>query len=180
MSYTLPLSEAETQLRDLVKRTQTTHSPVLLTVAGSAEPVAVVLEMNVYEQTQRQTQRFYHLQLTHLKQWLNIVERQWDNYAVREECVAAWQDGVYSLWEIAPKTIKEFCAALILSVKRLDATRLSKEHLDTLHYSLEVLRDSEPTELALEKAHQMLIDSGIPALMSFDDDSLFQSYLEEL
>ncbi|MEM7126185.1 MAG: hypothetical protein AAF702_07650 [Chloroflexota bacterium] len=180
MSYTPPLSEAETQLRNIVERMQTTHVPVLLNDEGSAEPVVVVLETDVYQKAQRQQQRFYHLQLTYLKQSLDRVEQDWDSYTLREECVTAWQNGVSLLWEVAPQTTQEFCAALILAVKCLSSESFSKKQLAALRYALELLRYSDPDEATREKAHRLLTDSGLPPLLSYDDDTLVQSYLEEL
>lgn len=180
MSYTLPLSEAGAQLQDLVKRTQSTHTPVFLTTEEGAKPVAVVLESDVYEQAQRIQQQYYHLQLMQMKRWLDQAEQSLDDLTVCSECVIAWQQGVSSLWEIAPKALQEFCAGLMLSVKQMTPELLSQEQLIALRFVLDVLRDSDPSEATKEGATQRLIDVGIPPLLSFNDDSLLQSYIEEL
>lgn len=49
--YTLPINRSETQVLDLIKRAQTIQRSLLLTVDGDPEPVVVVLEKNVYEQS---------------------------------------------------------------------------------------------------------------------------------
>jgi len=68
----------------------------------------------------------------------------------------------------------------MLSVKRLDPEQFSSAQIAALRYSLELLRDADPEESSIEKAHQMLDASGIPALLSFTSDTLFKLYLDEL
>ena len=178
--YTVPIKATETQVLDLVKRMQTTSRPLMLALEGGAEPVAVVMKIATYEQTQRQQYRFYHLQLTQMKQWLDRAEQQWEDLATRQECVATWQSGILSLWEVSPEPVQELCAALMLSVKRLNPAQLSREQVAALRYCLELLRDSDPDEAAKTEAQQRLLNSGIPPLLAFDDDSLLQLYLDEL
>lgn len=178
--YTVPIKATETQVLDLVKRTQTTSRPLILALEGVAEPVAVVMKIADYEQTQRQQYRFYHLQLTQLKQWLERAEQQWEDGAIRQECVATWQNGIPSLWEVAPEPVRPLCASLMLAVKQLNSEQLSHDQIDALRYCLELLRDSDPGENATAEAYQRLLQSGIPPLLGFDDDSLLQMYLDEL
>ncbi|MEZ4861171.1 MAG: type II toxin-antitoxin system prevent-host-death family antitoxin [Caldilineaceae bacterium] len=180
MLYTLPLSEAGTQLQDLVKRTRATHTPVLLTSEETAQPVAIVLEIDKYEQTQRSHQHYYYIQLGQLKRWLDQADRHPDDPVTREECITSWQQGLPALWGIAPQTVQEFCAGLMLSVKQMMPERLSQEQLAALRFALETLRNSNPSEAEKEEAFQLLIESGLPPVLSFDDDTLLQSYLEEL
>ena len=180
MSYTLPLSEAETQLRDLVKRTQETHTPVFLTTEESAKPVAVVLENDIYEQTQRIQQQYYHLQVVQLIRGLEQAEQYLDDPTACNEYITSWQQGLLSLWEIAPKTVQEFCAGLILSAKQMTAKSLTHEQLSALRFAVDVLRDTDPREVVKEEAIQRLIEAGIPPLLAYNDENLLQSYLDEL
>jgi PHD/YefM family antitoxin component YafN of YafNO toxin-antitoxin module len=61
--YTLTLREAETRLRDLVGQVQTTRRPVILTTEETAEPMAVVVEIDVFEKWQRREWQLFHLQM---------------------------------------------------------------------------------------------------------------------
>lgn len=178
--YTLPIHRSETQVLELIKRAQTIQRPLMLTVDGDPEPVVVVLKKDVYEQTERQRYHLYHLRLTQLQEWLERVEAQLDDEATRRRCVQLWQNSMAPLWEVTPETVRGFCAALMLSVNRLDPEQFSPAQIAALRYSLELLGDSDPEESAIEKAHQMLDESGIPALLSFTNDTLFKLYLDEL
>lgn len=176
--YTLPVSEAEINLRDLIKRTQTTHNPVLLTSEETAKPVAVVMEIDAYEHVQRQQQRLYQLQLMQLKQSLSQVEQQWKDKSLRKECIAIWQANIVSLWDVCPEPARGLCASLMLSVKLLDEEQLSLGQVAALQYCIKLLRYSAPDDADIETAYQQLIESGIPPMLSFDD-SFIQSYIDE-
>lgn len=178
--YTLPIKHSETQVLELIKQVQTIQRPLMLTVDGDPEPAAVVLKKDAYEKTERQRYHLYHLHLTQLQEWLEQAESHIDDAIIRQKCVTIWQNSLAPLWEVTPETVRGFCAALMLSVKRLDPEQLSPAQIAALRYSLELLRDSDPEESAIEKAHQMLDDSGIPALLSFTSDTLFKLYLDEL
>lgn len=178
--YTVPIDESQTQLLQLIDRTKNSHRPLMLTREGTAEPMAVILEIEAYKQTQRHQQRLYHLQLSNLNHWLDKVESHWEDCAIRQACVSAWQHAILPLWEVTPETVKELCAALQLSVKYLTAEKLSAAQITALRYCLELLRDTEPDESALEKAHQLLIESGMPPLFIYEDNKLLQMYLDEL
>ncbi|MBV7334174.1 type II toxin-antitoxin system Phd/YefM family antitoxin [Chloroflexi bacterium TSY] len=179
--YTLTMSEAEAQqLRALVERTQSTHRPIILTNEETSEPMVVMVEIDAYEQAQRQQFRLYHLQLTHLSQWLDRVEQNWDDNALHNECILAWQNTMEPLWESCPEQMKDLCVALRLSVKQLQPPRFTREQIAALRCCLKLLRDTAPSEAEEEEAHQKLIEAGIPAMLAFDDDSLLNSYLAEL
>jgi len=177
--YILTLREAEKQLYELVKQAQSTHRPIILTAEETAEPVAVVMEINTFELWQRHRQQLYHLQLKHLAQWLDEVEQQWNNPIIRQECIAAWQSGIKSLWNVCPDANRELCAALALSVQRLAPERLTREQIAALRHCLELLRDPAPSKTALEEAHRRLTESGLPPTMAFDNKTV-QLYVDEL
>jgi prevent-host-death family protein len=177
ITHTLTLQEAETWLRDLVKQAQTTHRPVILTAKENAEPIAVLIAVDAFEQWQRHQRQLFHLQLTHLAQWLDKVEQQWDA-ATRQGCVAAWQNSIKSLWDTSSEPVQRLCAALTLSVQRLAPDQLTLAQVAALRYCLALLRDSAPTEAEIEQAHQQLIDSGLPPTMVFDD-TMVQLYTDE-
>jgi hypothetical protein len=67
----------------------------------------------------------------------------------------------------------------MLSVKQLDPEQFSPAQIAALRYSLELLRDSDPEESAIEKAYHLLITSDLPPILSFSD-SVIQSYIDEL
>ena len=177
--YTLTIREAETQLRQLVQRTQTTHQPVVLTTEETAKPLAVVMEMNAFEQTQRDRLRLFQLQRIHLAEWLDRAEQQWQDEAIRQACVTTWQQSVKSLWEVCPQPVRVLCANLALAVKRLKVAHFSLEQIVALRYCLELLRDAAPDQAEIEIAYQQLIDSQLPPRLAFDD-SIIQSYIDEL
>ncbi len=177
--YTLTLREAEKRLYDLVERAQSTHRPIILTAEDTAEPVAVVMEISTFELWQRHRRQLFYLQLKHLAQWLDEVEQQWDNPTTRQECIAAWQSSIKSLWDVCPDANRKLCAALILSVQRLAPERLTREQIAALRYCLELLRDPAPPETALEEAYRRLTESGLPPTMALDN-KMVQLYVDEL
>ena len=178
--YTVPIKLTNTPVMDLLQQTQTTPRPLILTVEGMTAPMAVMMNLDVYEKNQRRDYLFYQLQITQLEQWLDRVEEQWQEPAIRQACVTTWQSNIAALWDVAPDPVQELCAALSLSVKSLTPDQLSHEQVGALRYCMDLLRDSDPTAAAIEAAHERLIKSGIPPLLSFEDDSLAQSYLDEL
>lgn len=178
--YTVPISEEQTQVLQLIDRTKSTRRPLLLTREASAEPMAVLLEIDDYTQTQLYPQRLYHLQLSYLKQWLDRVELQWADRAIRKECVEVLQNSMKALWDVTPKSIQQFCVALGLSVKHLTVERFSLDQVRTLRFCLELLRDTEPNKTELDKAYQLLFDNGIPPMIPYDNDKLLPLYLDEL
>lgn len=177
--YTVTLREAETQLRQLVQRTQTTHQPVVLTTEETAKPLAVMMEMDAFEQTQRDRQRLFHLQRIYLAQWLDRAEQQWEDALTRQACIATWQQSIKSLWEVCPLPVRVFCANLALAVKRLNIEQFSLAQITALRFCLELLRDATPDQAAIDTAYGQLIDSQLPPRFAFHDN-LIQSYIGEL
>lgn len=177
--YTVTLREAETQLRQLVQRTQTTHQLVVLTTEETAKPLAVVMEMDAFEQTQRDRQRLFHLQRIHLAQWLDRAEQQWHDESIRQACIVTWQQSIKALWEVCPQPVRVLCANLALAVKHLSIERFSLEQMMALRYCLDLLRDAAPDQAAIESAYEKLIDSQLPPRLVFNNN-IIQSYLDEL
>jgi hypothetical protein len=177
--YTLPINHSETQVLELIKRAQAIQRPLMLTVDDDPEPVVVILKKDAYEQTERQRYHLYHLRLTQLQDWLDRAEAHMDDPAIRQKCIAIWQKSLSLLWEVTPGSVREFCANLMLSVKQLDPEQFSPAQIAALRYSLELLRDSDPEESAIEKAYHLLITSDLPPILSFSD-SVIQSYIDEL
>ncbi|MCE7982136.1 MAG: hypothetical protein DYG89_13150 [Caldilinea sp. CFX5] len=175
--YTVPIKPTNTPVMDLIQQTQTTPHPLILAVEGMSAPMAVMMNLDAYEKNQRRDYLFYQLQITQLEQWLERVDGQWQDAAIRQACVTTWQSSITALWDVAPEPVQELCAALSLAVKALTPAQLSHEQVSALHYCLELLRDSDPTAAAQETAHERLIKSGLPPLLSFEDDSLARSYL---
>jgi hypothetical protein len=173
--YTLPINHSETQVLELIKRAQTIQRPLMLTVDDDPEPVVVILKKDAYEQTERQRYHLYHLRLTQLQDWLDRAEAHMDDPAICQKCIAIWQKSISLLWEVTPETVRGFCANLMLSVKQLDPEQFSPAQIAALRYSLELLRDSDPEESAIEKAYHLLITSEPLPILSFSD-SLIQSY----
>lgn len=179
MSYTLPLSEAGTQLQNLVKRTRATHTPVLLTSEETSAPVAVVLEIDAYEHTQRQQQQLYQLQLLQLKQMLERVTQHWEDCTLRQECVESLQDGIQILWDVCPEGARGLCASLTLVVNQLAAEHLTLAQVAALQFAVKLLRYSTPDANDVEVAYRKLTESGIPPTISLDKTTI-QSYIDEL
>lgn len=160
--YTRLIRPTETALVELIKRTQTTQAPIMLTVEGVTEPAVVLMKFDTYEKSQRQQQQLYQLQLFHLKQWLDRVEEQWGDRSVRTECVAVWQEDLTLLWEVCPEPVRGLCASLRLAIKRLDADRLSPPQVAALRYCITLLQSVIPTEAEIDQAYQQLSQSGLP------------------
>ena len=177
--HILTIPDVAKQLPELFKEAKRADHPLWLTVEKDAEPVAVVMEVDEYEEVQKRTYRLYHWQLLHLRQWLDRVERFWDNEQLRAECVQTWQENSWLLWEVAPKAVREFVAGLTLSAKRMDSKTLSKEQIIALRYALDSIEGAAPNIATIEEAYQRLIESGLPPMLSLDDE-LVQLYLDEL
>ena len=127
--YTVPIKPT-TPVMDLMQQTQTTPRPLFLTVEGGMAPVVVMMKLDAYEKNQRQQYLLYQLQIAQLLQWLDRVEQQWEDVATRRACIMTWQSSMEPLWDVAPESVRELCAALTLSVKTLRAERLSHDQVD--------------------------------------------------
>ena len=177
-THTVRLTEVDTQLLKLVKQTQTTHQPVILTAAGTDKPVAVLLDSSAFEETQRNQQRLFHLQKSELMHSLERVQEKWDDLSIRQECIAVWQDSIKALWDVSPAGTRRFCASLALSVQQLTPERLSRAQIDALRNALNLLCNSELDDAEVQIAYQKLRDSHLPPRLVFDQE-LVQSYIDE-
>lgn len=181
--YTHPIRLAEPTLLELAKRTQTTQAPIKVTVEGMSESALILMKLDTYEKNQHQQQRLYQrlyqLQLLQLQQWLARIETHWEDRSLRVECVAAWQENIKLLWEVCPEPARGLCASLQLAIKRLDADRLSLAQIAALHYCITLLQSVIPTETEIDQAYHQLSQSGLPPVVSFDQNFV-QSYLNEL
>jgi PHD/YefM family antitoxin component YafN of YafNO toxin-antitoxin module len=177
--YTLTLREAESRLRELVAQAQATREPIVVTTEETAEPVAAVMGIQALEKWHRQQIQLFQLQHRYLMAWLDRVEREWDDIAIRREFVSTWQGNIQSLWEVCPESSRMPCTTLILSVQRLDPDHLTRAQLDALRHSLTSLSDPMISEATIKKANQRLIESGLSPMMTFDDE-MVQLYIDEL
>ncbi|MEM7537467.1 MAG: hypothetical protein AAF639_35180 [Chloroflexota bacterium] len=176
-SQTLTLPEVPTQVPLWLKQAAQVRPRLWLRTIESPKPVAVIVEAEEFERSQKQ---LYEWQITNLREWLDRIERQWNNQLLREECVQVWKEKTWKLWEVAPEPVQEFLASLTMSAQKLDAQRLSKEQVAALRYALDVVSNGSTKEAEIEKAHQYLIGSHLSSMMTFHDDTLVQLYLEEL
>ena len=118
-AYTLTLGEAETQLRDLVKRAQSTHRPVVLTTEESAEPMVVLLESSAFEKLRQREKQLFHLQLGRLFQHLDNVQEEWDDHTKRQKFVKAFCSSTRALWDVCPADERGLCVTLRMASRRL-------------------------------------------------------------
>ena len=178
-AYTLTLGEAETQLRDLVKRAQSTHRPVVLTAEESAEPMVVLLESSVFEKLRQREKQLFHLQLRRLFQHLDNVQEEWDDDTKRKKFVKAFCSSTRALWDVCPADERGLCVTLRMASRRLAPEGLTLAQVAALRGCLELLRDGAPTPAATYLCHQRLIESGLPPTMG-GSASLANLYMEEL
>lgn len=135
--------------------------------------------MNTSELLQRDRQLLFHLQRSHLEQWLDRAEQQWEDESIRQTCITTWQQSIKALWEVCLPPVRIFCANLALAVKRVSIERFSLQQVAALRCCLELLRDAAPDQAAIESAYGQLIDSQLPPRLAFHDN-IIQSYLDEL
>ncbi len=178
LPHTLTLQEAETRLRDLVKRTQTTHRPVVLITEDTAEPVAVLVESSAFETLQRREQQLFHLQLRQLLQHLNDVERRWQDDAARQEFVPVFRAAAHALWDVCPEDRRGVGLTLDMAARRLAPERLTLAQIAALRACLDLLRNAAPAQESIGECHQRLIECGLPPTMA-GDESLVQLYVDE-
>jgi len=107
-SYILTLREADTQLRDLVKRTQTTHKPVVLTAEGTAEPVALLVEANEYALPNGDSVADLATHLNKLEQLLDLLDTLWQVEAVRQPFPSAWRWRLEGIWHASRQRERPF------------------------------------------------------------------------
>ncbi|MEM7534252.1 MAG: hypothetical protein AAF639_18875 [Chloroflexota bacterium] len=177
-SQTLTLPEGATQVPLLwLKQAKPTQPQWWLRTTENTKPFAVIIEAEEFERKEKQ---LYEWQIDNLSEWLDRVERQWDNLLLREEFVQDWKDKTRRLLRVAPEPVSEFVAGLTMSVKKLDADTLTHEQVATLRYALKIVREGEVEEWEIEKAIDRLFDCQLSPMMSFNDDELFQLYLDEL
>jgi len=175
ITRTLDVQEVSAKLPFLFEQPDKTSDPIWITRKNAIKPFAVVMEYDAFEEMKRS---FYRTKLNYLSEWLEKAEEQWDNKRVRQACIKVWQDNVESLWELAPRPVKSFCASLVLSVRLLDLERFTAAQVAALNYCISVLSNSAPKELEFEEAHRRLTRSRIPAMIGLDNVTI-QSYLDE-
>ena len=178
-AYTLTLNEAESQLRTLVKRTQSTHRPVVLTAEETAEPMVVLLESSVFEKLLQRERQLFHLQLRTLFEHITNVQEEWNDTSKREQFVTAFCSSGRALWDVCPADQRGLCVTLQMAARRLVAERLTLAQMAALRDCLELLRDGAPTPAQTYMCHQRLIESGLPPTMG-GSASLAKLYMEEL
>lgn len=138
-AQTYPIHKTEPQLQTLVKQARTTGQPVILTSEETAQPIAVVMEIDTFEQTQRYQQQLFSLQIRHLENWLDRVEQSRADETVREACVNAWKENIKFVWDVAPEAVRTFAASLILATQKLVPEQLTQAQLSALRHSLTLL-----------------------------------------
>lgn len=177
-AHTYPINEVGAKLQTLVKQARSTHQPVVLTSEETAQPIAVVMEMDAFVQTQRYQHHLFYLQLMHLENWLDKTEQQWEDETIRAGCVTAWKESIKLLWDISPGPIRKFAASLILSVQKLTLERLTHAQIAALRHSLTLFRYPVLDETTKNDAYQRLIDCGLPPRFVLDNETV-KSYIEE-
>lgn len=178
VAHTYPLTVVGPKLQTLVKQARSTHQPVVLTSEETAQPIAVLMEMDAFERTQRYQQRLFYLQLMHLAHWLDKVEQQWEDETIRTDCVDAWKDSINLLWDISPESIRKLAASLILSVQQLAPERLTHQQVAALRHSLTLFPYPVLDDTTKEDAYQKLIESDLPPRFVLGDE-IIKSYVEE-
>jgi len=176
-SQTLTLPEVPTQVPLLwFNQATPTRPPLWLRTTENAEPFGVLIEAAEFKQ---QELRHFQREITNLMQWLDHIERQWDNESSRVESIQVFKENIRQLWKDAPKAVRGFVASLTLSVKKLDDQALSKGQVAALRNALETVHSGEVDEKKLEEVHHLLIDNQIAPMFSFSRD-LVQLYLDEV
>lgn len=178
-TYTIPLGEAETQLRKLVEQAQTTRDAIYLTGEKSAKTVAVLLESDSFEALRRHERQLFFMQLQQLLDLCNAVQTQGLESMIHIAFVDKFSDGMRILWEICPPPVRRFCAALRMAGNRLTVEGATFEQITVLRECLDLLRYDPPRQQAMERCRQRLIECGLPP-MPVGDDSLAQMYIDEL
>lgn len=178
ITHTYPIYDGS-NLRTLVRQVQSTHQPIALTSEGAEQPVAIVLKVDAFEQTQRYRQHFFLLQLMFLDNWLDKAEQYWTNKSIRKECVNNWKDNIKLLWEISPEHLRKYAASFSLSVQRLSPENLTLDQIEALRNGLTLFHYPELDTVTKRDAYQKLTQSGLPPRFVFDNE-IIQSYFDEL
>lgn len=177
--YTLSVHQAESQLRNLIARTQDTQQPIVLTAEETAEPVAVLVESTVFALLQKREQQLFHLRLQELQRQLDQLTAAWPAEQARRQFVTAFPLGAHTLWSICPEPQRRLCVTLVMAARRLTLATLNLEQLAALNNTLDLLRDAAAAESAILACHQQLIACGLPPMMG-GSQQLAQLYEAEL
>jgi PHD/YefM family antitoxin component YafN of YafNO toxin-antitoxin module len=177
--YTVPVHQAEKQLRKLIARTQDTQQPIVVTAEETAEPIAVLVESKVFELLQKREQQLFHLRLQELQHHLDQLTEAWPAIPARQQFVTEFRQNTQTLWSVCPESRQELCVTLVMATRRLTPQALTLEQLATLHSTLALLRDAATDEAAITACHQQLIACGLPPMMG-GSQQLAQLYEDDL
>jgi len=174
-SYILTLREADTQLRDLVKRTQTTHKPVVLTAEGTAEPVALLVEANEYALPNGDSVADLATHLNKLEQLLDLLDTLWQVEAVRQPFPSAWRWRLEGIWHASRQRERPFRQLVILlqmAADNLEMARFTRADLALWRECVQILQQATVTRDDLIRCDEALIQHNFPVLLDFDPETV--------
>jgi len=177
--YTVPVQQAESQLRQLIERTQHTQQPVVFTKDGTAESVAVLIESQVFEELQRHKQQLFHVQVKELQHQLNRLEEALPDRHLHQPLMTDFKNQVQALWKICPEAQKDLCVMLMMASRRLYSEFLSLEQIAALDYTLALLDNETTDEVTENRCYRQLLACGLPPMMTGSNE-LAQLYEDEL
>lgn len=134
--------------------------------------------MDIVEQTTPCQQHLFSQRLVQLESWLDRAEEQWEDEAIRRDCVNAWQANIKSVWDVAPEPVRKFAASFILSVQQLSPEQLTHEQIMALRHSLVLLRQPALDDATKSDGYQQLVDCGLPPRFVLGNEIL-ELYLNE-
>lgn len=177
--YTLSIHQVEKQLRNLIARTQDTEQPIVFTTEETAEPVAVLVNSNLFALLQKREQQLFHLRLQELQRQLDHLAQSPSIGSNLAPLIAAFQQAARTLWSICPKPQQSLCVTFVMAVRRLTPDPRFSEQLAVLATGIDLLREDQPNSERIAVYRQALFACGLPPTMG-GDNQLAQLYLPSM
>jgi len=175
MLQTLPVREAGHQLQYLVDQTRSTYQPVILTNDQTAEPMAILIDPEIYKRFVLNYETILTRRLNKVSELLDTLAQQSHIEMVRQAFPAAWRwylEGVWEASEDREASFRQLTILLQMAIDGMNMANFTQNHLATLQKCLRVLRKPEVDQDDLIDCDDALIQMGLPVLLSFDEEVL--------
>ena len=109
----MSIHQVEKQLRNLIARTQHTEQPIIFTTEETAEPVAVLVNSDLFTILQKREQQLFQLRLQELQRQFDLLAQSQPTTSDLAQSIADFQQAARTLWSICPKPQRSLCVTFV-------------------------------------------------------------------
>lgn len=182
MLQTLSIHEAGRQLQHLVDQTRSTYQPVILTNGETAEPMAILIEPEIYRRFVINYEAILTKRLEKINELLDLLASQWNIEVIRQAFPSTWRWYLEGVWEASGNretSFRQLTILLQMAIDGINMAEFTQKHLTVLQKCLKVLQKPKVNQEDLIGCDDALNQVGFPILLSFDEEML-ALYADEL